>query len=117
MEVARLDADAGALVVAADDCGEGAAGAGAPPVWVKYADGVVDEVEREVREPEAAAGAPCAASLTSHCAAPCAGQVALISPTLRDLVLFDGAGGTHEAPLLLPKQVGRLTAAPRNAVA
>jgi hypothetical protein len=69
MEVAQLDADAGALVVAADDCGEGAAGAGAPPVWVKYADGVVDEVEREVRETRLRHGAPCAASLTSHCAA------------------------------------------------
>ena len=36
--------------------------------------------------------------------APC--QVALISPILRELVLFDGAGTTHEAPLQLPKQVG-----------
>ena len=40
-------------------------------------------------------------------------KIALISPTLRDLVLFDGAGGTHEAPLLLPKQVGTCLRLPR----
>ena len=42
--------------------------------------------------------------------APC--QVALISPFLRELVLFDGAGTTHEAPLQLPNQVGALQACP-----
>jgi hypothetical protein len=30
-------------------------------------------------------------------------QVALLSPILRDLVVLDGVG-THDAPLLLPKQ-------------
>ena len=51
MEVARLDA------FTDDDGGEGAAGAGAAPVWVKYADGAVDEVEREVRATSRASAA------------------------------------------------------------
>ena len=96
MEVARLDA------FTDNDGGEGAAGAGAAPVWVKYADGAVDEVEREVCAKNCACG--CVAHAVAHAlCAPC--QVALISPFLRELVLFDGAGTTHEAPLQLPKQV------------
>ncbi len=31
-------------------------------------------------------------------------QVALLSPFMRELVLLDGVGSTHDAPLLLPKQ-------------
>ena len=56
MEVARLDA------FTDDDGGEGAAGAGTAPVWVKYADGAVDEVEREVRATSRASAAACNAA-------------------------------------------------------
>ena len=59
MEVARLDAF--------DDGGEGAAGAGAAPVWVKYSDGAVDEVEREVRATSCATAMACAGRLWPPC--------------------------------------------------
>lgn len=108
MEVARLEDATAELAV--DDCGEGAAGSGAPPVWVKYADGDVEEVEREVRTACGAAGLLQSALrrqrqlLQSSLAWPPV-QIALISPIMRDLVLFDGAGSSHDAPVLLPKQV------------
>ena len=34
------------------------------------------------------------------------GQVALLSPFIRDLILLDGASVCKDAPLVLPKQVG-----------
>jgi hypothetical protein len=98
-----------------DSGGEGAAsGAGAPAVWVKYADGDMDEVEREVRATRGAPrsrGATRAHAISLVCTrdaftvAPRSDgpQVALLSPIMRDLVVLDGVG-THDAPLLLPKQ-------------
>ncbi len=89
--------------------GEGASGVGALAVWVKYADGEVDELEREVRASAARSSHSARPRLDARASQTDAAwlQVALLSPFLRELVLLDGVG-SHDEPLQLPKQVHAL---------